>query len=60
MPANSAGAVEQQIADWIREHVVVSVAGRGRCRRIVLRHLNLENHPQGDVNSFNKIGRAHV
>ena len=53
MPANSAGAVEQQIADWIREHVVVSVAGRGRCRRIVLRHLNLENHPQGDVNSFN-------
>jgi hypothetical protein len=53
MPANSAGSVEQQIADWIREHVAMPVAGRGKCRRIVLRHVNLENKPQGDVGAFN-------
>lgn len=53
MPANSAGSVEQQIGDWIREHVSMPVAGRGRCRRIVLRHMSLESKPQGDVNSFN-------
>ena len=53
MPANSAGSIEQQIADWIREHVSMPVAGRGRCKRIVLRHMSLESKPQGDVNSFN-------
>jgi hypothetical protein len=31
----------------------VAVAGRGRCKRMVLRHMSLENKPQGDVNSFN-------
>ena len=53
MPANSAGLIEQQIADWIREHVAVAVAGRGRCKRLVLRQMSLESKPQGDVNSFN-------
>ena len=53
MPANSAGSIEQQIADWIREHVSMAVAGRGRCKRIVIRHMSLESKPQGDVNSFN-------
>ena len=31
----------------------MAVAGRGRCKRIVLRHMSLENKPQGDVGSFN-------
>ena len=53
MSANSAGIIEQQIADWIREHVAVAVAGRGRCKRLVLRQMSLESKPQGDVNSFN-------
>ena len=53
MPADSAGDIEQQIADWIREHVSSAVAGRGRCARLVLRHMSLEGKPQGDVNAFN-------
>ena len=53
MSANSAGLIEQQIAEWIREHVSMAVAGRGRCKRLVLRQMSLESKPQGDVNSFN-------
>ena len=53
MPAISAGSIEQQISDWIREHVAMAVSGRGRCKRLVLRHMSLESKPQGDVNSFN-------
>ena len=53
MAADGAGSTEQQITDWIREHVSMPVAGRGRCKRIVVRHMSLENKPQGDVASFN-------
>jgi hypothetical protein len=52
MTADSAGSIEMQIGDWIREHVVIADGGRGRCRRLVLRHSNLEGHPQGDVTSI--------
>ena len=52
MTANSAGSIEMQIGDWIREHVVTAEGGRGRCKRLVLRHSNLEGHPQGDVTSI--------
>jgi hypothetical protein len=53
MAADGAGSTEQQITDWIREHVSMPVAGRGRCRRIVIRHMSVDNKPQGDVASFN-------
>ena len=44
--------IEPQIAEWIREHVVIAETGRGRCRRLVLRHMSLDSHPQGDVTSI--------
>ena len=31
----------------------MAVAGRGRCKRVVIRHMSLENKAQGDVASFN-------
>ena len=52
MHPGSKGLIEQQISDWIREHVVVSQPGLGRCKRLVLRHMSLENKPQGDVQAF--------
>lgn len=42
-----------QIGDWIREHVAMNNPGCGRCKRLVLRHMSLDNHPQGDVSQWN-------
>ena len=46
------GLIQQQITDWIHEHIVVARPGFGRCKKLVLRHMNLENKPQGDVQAF--------
>ena len=53
MTANSAGSIEMQIGDWIREHVAMNNPGCGRCKNLVLRHMSLDNHPQGDVSRWN-------
>ena len=53
MHLDDKGLIEQQITDWVREHVVISKPGFGRCRKLILRHLSIENKPQGDVQAFN-------
>lgn len=50
--AENKGSIQLQVADWLREHAVVNQPGFGRCKKIVLRHMNLENKPQGDVQAF--------
>ncbi len=46
------GVVEQQISEWIRVHVAFPDRKLGKCSKVVLRHLNIERKPQGDVHSF--------
>lgn len=53
MHLDDKGLIEQQITDWVREHVVISKPGFGRCRKLILRHLSIENKPQGDVQAIN-------
>jgi len=43
--------IEQQIADWLKEHIVVSRPGLGKCRKLIIRHMSIDNKPQGDVTS---------
>ena len=44
--------IEQQIADWLKEHVIVSRPGLGKCRKLIVRHMSIDNKPQGDVTSI--------
>jgi hypothetical protein len=44
--------IEQQISDWLREHVVVTRPGLGRCRKLIIRHMSIDNKPQGDVTNI--------
>jgi hypothetical protein len=47
------GLIEQQLRKWVREHVAFpDVKLHGRCGKVVLRHLNLEGKPQGDVGAI--------
>jgi hypothetical protein len=49
----SAGLIENQIKGWIRSHVCASSKEYGRCKKVMLRHLNLERKPAGDVATIN-------
>ena len=47
------GLIEQQILPWIRENVAFPDKKlHGSCDRVVLRHINLERKPQGDIKAF--------
>jgi hypothetical protein len=47
------GLIENQIEAWIKQHVLYPDKNlHGSCSKVVLRHLNLERKPQGDVASF--------
>ena len=46
MAYDNSGAIELQIRDWIKQHVIATTHP---CTRIVLRHMTLESRPQGDV-----------
>ena len=53
MNADGKGIIEQQIRPWIEKNVVqVDTKIHGRCNKILLKHLNIERKPQGDVQSF--------
>jgi hypothetical protein len=53
MNADGKGIIEQQIRSWIEKNVAqVDVKLHGRCNKILLKHLNIERKPQGDVQSF--------
>jgi hypothetical protein len=50
---DSQGVVEQQISQWIIQHVAFpNKKLHGRCEKVVLRHLNIERKNQGDVGTF--------
>jgi len=51
MLTGSNGLVETQIREWVRKHVCLVDKENGRCKKIVLRHLNIDNKPQSDVHS---------
>jgi hypothetical protein len=46
------GLIEQQIEGWIRQNVAFPDKLHGACDHVILRHVNVERKPQGDVKSF--------
>lgn len=53
MLTGSRGLIENQISDWIRRNVCIPDKERGRCKKIVIRHLNSDRKPKGDVHTVN-------
>lgn len=49
MSYENRGATEHQVGKWIRDQVL---AKKFECRELVLRHLNMDNRPQGDVDRY--------
>jgi hypothetical protein len=41
--------VETQIRDWVLREVAYPDTKRGKCAKVIVRHLNLERKPNGDV-----------
>jgi len=46
------GLIAQQIAEWIRTKIILLKPGRGKCFKLVVRHLNIDRKPQGDVDTI--------
>lgn len=49
------GLIETQIEAWVRQHVAFpdkKLHGAAGCHKVVLKHVNIERKPQGDVGSF--------
>jgi len=44
--------VQEQIANWIRRNLLRAFPDRERCRRIVVRHLDLDRQPQEWASEF--------
>lgn len=53
MLTGSAGLVEAQIKNWVRQHVCAVSKEHGRCKKVMVRHLNIERKPVGDVHTIN-------
>lgn len=53
MLTGSNGLVEAQIKDWVTAQVCAVSKEHGRCKKIVLRHLNVERKPDADVHTVN-------
>jgi len=52
-PAGEHEVIEQQLEDWVRRTVAYpDTKLHGKCSKVALRHLNLSNQVQGDVNTF--------
>jgi len=47
------GSIENQIAEWVRRQVIHVDKAKGRCRKMVVRHVSLDNKVQGDVHTCN-------
>ncbi len=45
--------VENQIKGFVRQKVCLIDVENGRCKKVVLRHLNIDKKPNGDVHSIN-------
>lgn len=49
------GIIEQQIETWVRQNVAFpdkKLHGLAGCHKVVLKHVNVDRKPQGDVASF--------
>lgn len=55
MLPGSVGLIENSIKDWVRQQVCLVDADHGRCKKIVVRHLNIENKATGDVHTINIV-----
>jgi len=53
MLTGTAGLIENQIKSFIRHNVCLVDKENGRCKKLVLRHLNVDKKPQGDVHTIN-------
>lgn len=53
MLTGSQGLIENQIKGWVRQHTSAVDISNGRCKRLVVRHLNLDKRPVGDVHTIN-------
>ena len=53
MPRGEKGYIETTIEEWVRREVAYpDRKTRGRCTKVILRHLNVKREDQGDVASF--------
>lgn len=53
MHSEEKNPIELQIETWVLNNVAhPDLKAHGRCSKLVLRHVNLERKPQGDVKSF--------
>jgi hypothetical protein len=53
MLTGSTGQIEIQIKDWVRKHVCTVDPDDGRCKKLVVRHINIDRKPSGDVATVN-------
>lgn len=56
MLSGSLGLVENNIKDWVRRNVLTLDAEKGRCHKLVIRHLTVEKKPDADVHTVNIPG----
>lgn len=53
MLTGSVGLIENQIKEWVRRNVCAVDPDHGRCKKIIVRHINIEKKPVGDVCTVN-------
>lgn len=56
MLTDEKGLIERQIVDWVRRNVCLVDRENGRCNKIVLRQLSVDNKPVADVHTANLPG----
>ena len=53
MLTGGVGLIENQIKNWVRQHVCQVDPEHGKCKKVVIRHLNIDKKPQADVHTIN-------
>src|SRR5215831_12274582 len=56
MLTDSRGLIATSIKDWIRQNVCTFDKERGRCHRLIVRHLTIDKKPDSDVHTVNIPG----
>jgi hypothetical protein len=49
MLTGTEGDIENQLDNFVRQHVCLIDNDHGRCKKIIVRHLNIDKKPQGDI-----------
>lgn len=60
MLTDSRGLIEASIKEWIRRNVCTFDKERGRCSKLVVRHLTIDKKPDADVHTVNIPGDPSV